>query len=46
MSDCASLPQNLKGLSADRKVFKPALLRFLKEYYFYSVEEYFQLDTN
>jgi hypothetical protein len=35
------LPQKLKGLSADIKVFKPALLRFLKEYYFYSVEEYF-----
>jgi hypothetical protein len=40
------LPQKLKGLSVDIKVFKPALLRFLKEYYFYSVEEYFQLKTD
>jgi hypothetical protein len=39
------LPQTLKGLSADIKVFKPALRRFLKQHCFYSVEEYFQLKT-
>jgi hypothetical protein len=35
-----------EGLSVNIKVYKPALLRFLKEYYFYSVEEYFQLKTD
>jgi hypothetical protein len=40
------LPQKLKGLSVDIRVFKPALLRFLKKYYFYSEEEYFQLKTD
>ena len=39
------LPQSLKHLSNDIKVFKPALLRFLKQHSFYSVEEYFQLKT-
>jgi hypothetical protein len=37
------LPQTLKYLSGDIKVFKPALLKFLKQHYFYSVDEYFQL---
>jgi hypothetical protein len=39
------LPQTLKYLSGDIKVFKPALLRFLKQHYryLYSVDEYFQL---
>jgi hypothetical protein len=37
------LPQTMKRLSVDIKVFKSALLRFLKQHYFYSVEEYFQL---
>jgi hypothetical protein len=40
------LPQTLKHLSVDIKVFKPALLRFLKQHYFYPVEEYFQLKTD
>jgi hypothetical protein len=40
------LPQTLKRLSVDVKVFKPVLLRFLKQHYFYSVEEYFQLKTD
>jgi len=40
------LPQTLKCLSVDIKAFKLALLRFLKQHYFYSVEEYFQLKTD
>jgi hypothetical protein len=36
----------MKYLSSDIKVFKPALLRFLKKHYFYSVDEYFQLKTD
>jgi hypothetical protein len=37
------LPQILKCLSVDIKVFKSALLRFLNQHYFYSVEGYLQL---
>jgi hypothetical protein len=40
------LPQTLKRLSIDIKVFKPALWRFLKQHYFYSVDKYFQLKMN
>jgi hypothetical protein len=40
------LPQTLKCLSGDMKVFKSALLRFLKQHYFYSVGEYLQLITD
>jgi len=40
------LPQTLKCLSVDIKAFKLALLRFLKQHYFYSVEEYLQLKTD
>jgi hypothetical protein len=40
------LPQTLKHLPIDIKVFKPALRRFLIQHSFYSVDEYFQLKTN
>ena len=40
------LPQTLKCLSVDIKAFKLALLRFLKQHYFYSVEEHLQLKTD
>jgi len=40
------LPQTMKCLSVDIKAFKLALLRFLRQQYFYSVEEYLQLKTD
>jgi len=40
------LPANLKNLSKETKLFKPALKRFLSSHSFYSVEEYLDYRHN
>ena len=40
------LPPNLKNLSKEIKLFKPALKRFLITHLFYSVEEYLEYRHN
>jgi hypothetical protein len=39
---CNHLPQKIKSLSNEIKLFKPALKKFLTLHSFYSVEEYFE----